>query len=62
MRVNRGSSPGCEIETAHALNPFNRLRLARSATEAVQGVGGKGNHASRRQHSKRLLQNRHSRL
>jgi hypothetical protein len=39
------------------LNPFNGLFLAKSTAEAVQGVGGKRNHASGRQNANRLLQN-----
>ena len=57
-----GQRPGCEIETAHALDAFDRLRLAKSTAEAVQGVGGKGNHAACRQHADRLLQDRVGRL
>jgi hypothetical protein len=44
------------------LNAFDGLLLAKTAAQAVQGVGGKRNHTSGRQDANRLLQNRVGRL
>jgi len=51
-----GQRPGCEIETAHALNAFNRLRLAKGTTRPYRVSVGRAITPPADQHSKRLFQ------